>query len=242
MDARLIIDADGPASWNMAVDELLVESVTVPTLRFYGWDASSLSLGYFQSHVERLDHAPSLACPVVRRTTGGGAIIHDQELTYCFAAPCDAGSRWSAGLLFEQFHHSLIECLGALGVSASLAVGSAKASPSAPFLCFQRRESGDVLVDAFKIAGSAQRRRRRSILQHGSVLLVNSPQAPELPGILELTGRPIDRRELMERWSLKIARLMGLEFQTQRLTEQERVRAAAIERDVFAHPSWIARR
>ena len=81
---RLIIDSAGDGIWNMSVDEALLQSAAhesfVPTLRFYQWDKPTLSLGYFQQYEERSQHTSSNQCPVVRRSTGGGAILHHHEL------------------------------------------------------------------------------------------------------------------------------------------------------------------
>ena len=74
----------------MAVDEALVDDAAARGtcwLRFYGWAEPTLSLGYFQGHEERLAHRPSRQCPVVRRMSGGGAILHDAEITYSLAIP-----------------------------------------------------------------------------------------------------------------------------------------------------------
>src|SRR5438445_617792 len=82
---RLIHDLPGDGPWNMAVDEALLEDAARsgrPTLRFYGWAEPTLSLGYFQPYAQRASHPPSSRCAVVRRPTGGGAILHDAELTY----------------------------------------------------------------------------------------------------------------------------------------------------------------
>src|SRR5690242_18095105 len=87
---RLLIDSavDGPRS--MAIDEALLESAAGGgplTLRFYQWSEPTLSLGYFQRYEDRSLHPASLDCPIVRRPTGGGAILHDKELTYSLALP-----------------------------------------------------------------------------------------------------------------------------------------------------------
>ena len=81
----------------MAVDEALLEtaaSLGVPTLRFYQWQEPTMSLGYFQEYADRLRHAASAGCPTVRRASGGGAIMHDRELTYSLAVP-EGTSTWS---------------------------------------------------------------------------------------------------------------------------------------------------
>lgn len=238
---RWIFHEPAPAAWNMAVDEMLLEQAQGATLRFYGWRQPTLSLGYFQSYDERLAHLPSTNCTAVRRTTGGGAILHDRELTYCFTAACEEGWRWSAQDLYDAFHQTLIECLADYGVCATLANPPPTDAPQ-PFLCFQRRAEGDVLLGQFKIAGSAQRRRRQAILQHGSVLIARSPFAPELPGICDLTQAVIDRRELAEAWRERVSRRLGLSLYPSELTEAEEQRASRIESEIFSLPDWTKRR
>ncbi len=81
--ARLIIDPPAAGRWNMAVDEALLLSAAsrrTVTLRVYQWEVPTLSLGYFQPHAQREQHASSRHCPLVRRATGGGAIVHDRRI------------------------------------------------------------------------------------------------------------------------------------------------------------------
>jgi lipoate-protein ligase A len=240
--ARLIVDPPSPPAWNMAVDEMLLERAGEPTLRFYAWSVASLSLGYFQSHAERASHAASALCPLVRRSTGGGAIVHDAELTYCFTAPCAPPWRWSAAQLYALFHETLIESLAELGARASLVAESKRSAGEAPFLCFARREAGDVLIDGFKVAGSAQRRRKRAVLQHGSVLLQTSRCAPELPGILGLTGRRIEGEPLSRLWTDRLEARLGVRFRARPLISDELAAAQRIESETFACPLWTTRR
>ena len=87
---RLLIDAPERGVWNMAIDEALLESAAdescdLVTLRFYRWSEPTLSLGYFQSYEDRNSHEASRSLPVVRRSSGGGALVHDHEWTYSLA-------------------------------------------------------------------------------------------------------------------------------------------------------------
>ncbi len=177
---RLIHDGsvDGPT--NMARDEAMLMEVghrsAPPTLRLYQWSPATISLGYFQkySDYEALP-APAGALPVVRRLTGGGAILHDLELTYSMALPAghelliDGPNR-----LYELAHDAVIAALAELDLSAGRC-GKTDDSGAArgPFFCFERRHCYDVLLGAEKIAGSAQRRTRQAVLQHGSIVLGN---------------------------------------------------------------------
>ena len=95
MDARLILDEPSSGAWNMGVDEALrewAETAGGLGLRFYQWAPATLSLGYFQTHRSRALHAGSAQLPLVRRASGGGAIVHDRELTYSLVGP--TGRSW----------------------------------------------------------------------------------------------------------------------------------------------------
>ena len=156
---RLLIDPPALGAWNMAVDEALLDAAVqgVPAcLRFYQWSEPTLSLGYFQRHAERRQHTPSLACSLVRRSSGGGAILHDHELTYSLILPAAQDLARHAESLYLAVHQALIEALASYGVTASLnAQASGLAPDEQPFLCFQRGAAGDVLLVSAKIAGSA---------------------------------------------------------------------------------------
>src|ERR1700682_6410647 len=86
---RLLIDPPALGAWNMAVDQALLEHAASGgwTLRFYSWIEPTLSLGYFQAHRDRRTHTASRGLPLVRRASGGGAIVHDHELTYSLSGP-----------------------------------------------------------------------------------------------------------------------------------------------------------
>jgi lipoate-protein ligase A len=191
----------------MAIDEALLEAAAEGqgTLRFYRWSEPTLSLGYFQPYADRRQHEPSRQCAVVRRASGGGAILHDIELTYSLAVP--AAHPLAADRLgcYQAMHAALVEALADWGVQAVVLQQADKESHNRqPFLCFQRRAPGDVLVDGVKIAGSAQRRCRGAVLQHGSVLLGRSAAAPELPGLADLSGKQVDHRQLLDAWLEKM--------------------------------------
>ena len=244
--ARLIIDEPQEGAWNMAVDEALLESAAAgrPTLRFYQWREPTLSLGYFQSADERTRHAASSNCPLVRRSTGGGAIIHDRELTYSLALPLLRGRGENPESLYHAFHETLIEGLAEHNVRASLFSGESLLEfvASEPFLCFQRRAAGDVLVEGKKICGSAQRRWRNALLQHGSVLLAQSDCAPELPGVFELGGVPLSAADLAQIWLTRLESRLGFRFQIDCLTKAESQGAQRQKEEKFGHAGWNLRR
>jgi lipoate-protein ligase A len=244
MDAQLIIDEPASGAWNMAVDEALLrwadESGGV-ALRFYQWAKPTLSLGYFQKYSDRQTHVASDALPVVRRATGGGAILHDQELTYSFVAPIRDRFGGSGRQFVSLFHKSLIAVLADRQVKARLCGATALEDP-APFLCFRRRDALDVVIAEHKVAGSAQRRHKRALLQHGSVLLAKSRQVPQLPGILDLSSAPIAAATLTDAWTLRLADGLAANFSPSSLTERQQAWAVDFHDQRFGDRVWTERR
>ncbi len=241
---RLLVDPPSGGAWQMAVDEALLESAAsqgTTTLRFYQWAEPTLSLGYFQRYEERQSHRASRDCAVVRRQTGGGAILHDLELTYSLALPVAHPLASDATRLYRSAHDALLAALARFEVEATLC-GGAKAAEPEPFLCFQRRSTGDVLMGESKICGSAQRRRRGAILQHGSLLLERSEAAPELPGIREQLGKPLDLQRFLPVWQAQLAAHLDLELEAAPLThaEQDQIRTLTLEK--YHTRSWTERR
>lgn len=243
---RLLVDGPAPGDWQMAVDEALLESAATTgacTLRFYGWSEPTLSLGYFQDHAERASHPASRACPMVRRQTGGGAILHDRELTYSLTMPVASSLGGDVQWLYAAVHDALLSVLTTLGVPAQQCVSLRQESATVqPFLCFQRRSQGDVLSGDFKICGSAQRRRRGAILQHGSVLLAASTAAPELPGIAELTGKDLSGPALVEDWARELAEGLRLALSEGELEPGERRAAESLIQQKYGCRAWTERR
>ncbi|PQO25842.1 lipoate--protein ligase family protein, partial [Blastopirellula marina] len=140
----------------MAVDESLLESTADSqraTLRFYQWSEPTLSLGYFQKYADRWSHHESRDAACVRRASGGGAILHDAELTYSYCVPTADPRSTSVTGLFDLFHQSLIVTLAELGVTASICGKPQKDPHGDPFLCFERRSSVDVIIDGYKVCG-----------------------------------------------------------------------------------------
>jgi lipoate-protein ligase A len=272
----LLVDGPSSGAWNMAVDEaLLLDAAETGAcwLRFYEWSEPTLSLGYFQRLDARREHAASRDCAVVRRASGGGAIVHDRELTYLLALPTSHRLASSPRPLYALAHEALIAALGRWRISPELCSRPVRLGPAEPFLCFFRRAEGDVVMPipgqlrhgrnissatftrfggdrpaieshklTAKICGSAQRRLRGGIAQHGSLLIGRSSAAPELDGLLELTGLVLPAADVREAWMTQLECLLGLEFEPARLSEQllARSRALAIER--YDTASWTRRR
>ena len=176
---RLIISENKPGSWNMALDESLLYSagskITPPTLRIYGWNPGTLSLGYAQPtqnvDVSRLGIE---GWDLVRRPTGGRAILHIDELTYSITAPLDDSIL--SGSLLESYHtisQALIHALEILGIDASAdkEYGSTVASNFPNPICFETPSNYEITYQGKKLIGSAQARKHNGLLQHGSLPL-----------------------------------------------------------------------
>lgn len=156
----------------MAIDEALLDDADRTgsrLLRLYRWDPPTLSLGRNQP----LEGIAPDGIPVVRRPTGGQAVWHEHEVTYAVAAPISAfGSLRRA---YQAIHERIAAGLRLLGADVSLATACGPVGPSArPVSCFAAPAGGEILARGRKLVGSAQVRRRRALLQHGSILLGGS--------------------------------------------------------------------
>lgn len=157
---RLLLTEHKEGSWNMAVDEAVLEAVASgvqePTLRFYGWNPGAVTIGYFQSLQEEVDteKCQQEKVDVIRRITGGGAVFHDKEITYSFIIKEDDGLIVKDILAsYKQICEGVIQGLAQLGIVA------------------QFIPINDLVVNGKKISGNAQTRKQKTILQHGTILL-----------------------------------------------------------------------
>jgi len=190
---RLLVDPPASGAWNMAVDEVLLDGIAAgtapPTLRFYGWTPPCLSLGSFQPFdVVDLDSCRALGVDIVRRPTGGRAILHDREVTYSVVLPASVlGQDGGVLLSYHRLSLALQDGLRRLGVPAMLAPASAAPSTAVHGpACFDRPSAHEILLNGRKLVGSAQVRRCGAILQHGSILV--EPRIASLIACLRLPG------------------------------------------------------
>lgn len=248
---HLLVDSPQSGVRNMAVDEMLLERASdggPAVLRLYQWTPATLSLGYFQRVEERATHEASRDCPLVRRSSGGGAILHDRELTYSLALPTSHALAADPETLYRETHGLLVELLADLGLAASLCERTLVPLGGEPFLCFQRRSVGDVLIAGHKVCGSAQRRAKGAILQHGSLLVERSPAAPELSGLRELASRPLPsldeiRDAWLTAWQSRLAeRGITVSAEAAPFTAADRTRCESIAAEKYGHDSWRNRR
>lgn len=165
------------AAMNMAIDEALLDYAAAPSIRFYQWRCPALSFGYFGKFADVASYAGERN--LVRRWTGGGIVLHGDDLTYAIVIPSgDAAFGESSISIYEKIHHALCDALNASGERAVVAsgidpgpIGSATraAVTAGSYNCFANPVRADVMIDGRKVAGAAQRRTRRGLLQQGSI-------------------------------------------------------------------------
>ncbi|HLW66652.1 MAG TPA: lipoate--protein ligase family protein [Gemmataceae bacterium] len=232
---------DGPS--NMAADEVTLEAAVagLPSLRFYTWQPATLSLGYFQPHSVRETDPLLRALPFVRRPSGGATLVHDRELTYALALP--AGSPWQprGQPWLCRMHDIIADALSWFGVEPQT-VGCGQAKKLGPVLCFQHQTPGDLILNGHKIVGSAQRKQRGALLQHGAILLAQSASTPALPGIRELTHAEIAPEVMAGRIGQVFEQQTGLSLQPSAWLAAEAGRMHAIEIQKYASKDWNLKR
>ncbi len=175
---RLIPFRTADAFENMATDEAIFRLMplgrTPPTLRFYGWRPTAVSLGYFQNIEQEcnLEGCRSSAVDVVRRPTGGKAVLHEDDLSYALVARSDERPFPSdIQGAYRMIGRCLQEGLRRLGIDARPVEDDRPRSEEIPASCFARPARDELLIGGRKICGSAQARSRGAFLQHGSLLI-----------------------------------------------------------------------
>jgi lipoate-protein ligase A len=252
---RLIDTPPAPGAWNMAVDEMLAASVAAggaPVLRFYRWEPACLSLGRNQPARGRYDLAALAAAgiDVVRRPTGGRAVLHRRELTYSVAAPVALLGPQRAA--YAAVNRALVAGLRRLGAAASLQPGTGARAPHPSLApCFAEPVEGEVVAAGRKLVGSAQRLLDGVLLQHGSLplhddqsavaafLLDRDPSAAEAPPatLAGVLGREPEWAELTAALAAGWEESLGAILSPDALTEVEAAAAReAAER--YAGPAW----
>ncbi|WP_273130103.1 lipoate--protein ligase family protein [Metabacillus sp. HB246100] len=180
---RYIDSGNCSAAFNMALDEALLEwhsqGKIPPTIRFYGWDPATLSIGYFQK-VEReidLEAVKKYGLGFVRRPTGGRGVLHDKELTYSVIVSEEHPEMpKTVTEAYRVISEGILEGFKNLGLDAYFAIPRTEEekqglkSPRSA-VCFDAPSWYELVVEGRKVAGSAQTRQKGVILQHGSILL-----------------------------------------------------------------------
>ena len=175
---RFLDTGAGNAAMNMALDEALLltheTGTTPPTLRVYSWSVPTLSLGYAQSTVKEVnrDACQRLGIGIVRRPTGGRAVLHDDEVTYSVVMPTTTADGSAA--LSEQYRHiglALAAALRQAGLAVHLEHPQRQSPAQRSPACFAALSRYELSAAGRKLVGSAQKRRHHALLQHGSIPL-----------------------------------------------------------------------
>jgi lipoate-protein ligase A len=267
---RLLVDGPGTADWNMAVDAALlarsVENGSEPILRLYWWKPHALSLGVNQNASDSVDWAKldRDGYGVVRRPTGGRAILHAEELTYSVVAKSPPGSiqeayRWIAAGLREGLARVGIELQlersRSRGVSMTSERSSAALQARQP--CFSAAGRYELVADGRKVVGSAQLRRKGWMMQHGSILL--GREHLNLPRYLldvdvekevskldratvdcsTLAGYQLNREQLLTPFSEGFSEALGIELEEDGLSEIESEIADQLRAERYGNERWI---
>lgn len=218
---RLVLDPPASAAANMAKDEALLDAGG-PVLRLYGWRPAAVSLGRAQGPDAVDDEAVrALGLDVVRRSTGGGAILHEEdEVTYAVVLPLDRVPR-DLPASFAHLSAGVVEALRALGLAPDVASGPSRADEA---LCYLRHQGTNVFVGGRKISGGAQRRTSTAVLQHGTVIVsrdaarwarvfrADAEEIREKVTSLADEGVRVSREKLVEALVDGYARALGARF------------------------------
>ncbi len=265
---RVIIHrpADGPT--NMAIDEAIAEAVGAglvpPTLRFYAWEPPCLSLGYAQPIADvDVDRLAACGWDIVRRMTGGRAILHTDELTYSVTAPMSE-PRVAGGVIesYRRLSRGLIAGLEALGASVRADRAAEDARGFKGPVCFEMPSDYEITVDGKKLLGSAQKRRGEVVLQHGALplygdltriceALAYDDEAAREAARQRVLGRVITLEEALgERCEMArvvdalvkgFAGALNLSLEEADLTDREQALAAELRRTKYATLEWAGR-
>lgn len=252
----VVFDPPRDGAANMAVDHALADAVEPDAawLRLYRWVRPTLSLGRNEPAAGAYDfeRAERLGIDVVRRPTGGRGVLHDAELTYAVVAPVAAAGRLRAA--YAVVHAGLAAGLRSLGADARLAAGAPPGPPRAG-ACFDATAGGEVVAGGRKLAGSAQARIGRALLQHGSVLIDGtqervgelrrqSPDTDTPPAsttLREQLGRAPSWREAATAVTAGLATEFGTELAMGRLPHSAERRIPSLERR-YRSDDWTLKR
>ncbi|NIM01290.1 MAG: hypothetical protein GTN89_10710 [Acidobacteria bacterium] len=256
---RLLIEPDADGATNMAVDESLLDAClqeegrdAPPTLRLYGWRPPTLSLGKGQS--AESGHAPAYLAAegidLVRRPTGGQAVLHEHERTYCVVGrldrpPFDGGVLETYRAISEALRHAL-ERLGADVSTANHTPGERSADGP---VCFNVPSSHELLYAGRKLIGSAQMRRREAFLQHGSIPIrldaarlggaIGAPaDGSSFAGLAEALGREPEKSELDAALVAGFEQRFGVKLEPGSRSARETQRSTALRCWKYLSTSW----
>jgi len=254
MKWRLIYSPALPGAWNMAIDEAMLlahtAGLTPPTLRLYRWQPPAISLGLLQPF-EAINETAcrQLGFEIVRRPSGGGAVLHQHEITYAVVVDgklCPYGS--SVLSTYRWLAEGLKAGLKRLGVDISSSPPSQSTSPATKSFCFARLTDADLSVNGRKLGGAAQARKRNFLLQHGSIPLQLDMEAIErifgstdrgqFTWVEEVLGRDIALDEFAEALVQGFSEALGIAFTVSGLTPAEQQLADLLFRYKYSAVKW----
>ncbi|MBR9699898.1 lipoate--protein ligase family protein [Candidatus Woesearchaeota archaeon] len=251
MKCRLINSSPNTPSMNMAIDEVLLDS-ELPVLRFYQWIPPGLSIGYDQSAIN-IDKEFCLekGIQIVRRPTGGNAVLHDKELTYSFIISQDRMPK-SVIESYKEISKGIVKAFEILGLQPELndEVHKVEKSP----VCFHDPSWYEILVNGKKIVGSAQKRTKGKVLQHGAVLIdmdiekyagcfkgLSDKQKEALKSRITSIndeGKKVDYAQVAEAMKQGFQKALKLQFIPSILTQEELKKAKELSREKYSSLSW----
>jgi lipoyl(octanoyl) transferase len=257
---RLLVTEPLDGAANMALDEALLlarlRHGSPPTLRFFAWAPATISLGYGQRLDGRIDTraAEEMGIGLVRRATGGSAILHegpDLEITYSVTA-ATGDFDGSADLLdtYRWIGEGLLAGLRALGAPVAMVPAKPSDPAAMPAFCFARTGSFELEVDGRKLVGSAQRRQGTAFLQHGAIMLGAVPDrlGRVFPGVrnpladMTTLEAALGRRPSFDEAAGALAdgfrAAHGLTLEAGGLSEEEIGLAGTLEREKYATDPW----
>lgn len=265
---RLLQTGPAAGDWNMAVDEAILEAAVrgdvPPTLRLYGWQPPCLSLGQAQpvSDVD-LERLAARGWDLVRRPTGGRAILHTDELTYSVCGPEDdpllAGEILSS---YQRISTAILAALQALGLGVQALPQEKSGSGTPEPVCFEVPSNYEITYLGKKLVGSAQARRKGGVLQHGTLPLTGDltwiVQALVFPDentrqqaadrllsrattVAESLGQAVPWLQAALAFAESFARVHNLDLQAGELTPAELARAEHLVAEKYGNPAWTHR-
>jgi lipoate-protein ligase A len=244
----------------MAVDDTLLEEPSQPgdyTVRFYRWLRPTVSLGYGQPW--RTGLVPAIArregMAVVRRRTGGRAVLHSGELTYSFAGSTERGPlEGGIQATYSAIADGLVAGFARIGVAAEIVRSRGRREATEPGACFAARALNELVAGGGKLVGSAQRRAGGRALQHGSILLERpDPRAwavlgdsgpgaaREAVGLFDVVGQRLSLRQLEGALAAGLAARLEVPFFDGELSRRE-LRGARRRARIYADPAFTQRR
>lgn len=254
---RLLVSPADSGARNLATDQAVAEHVrdgaSPPTLRFYTWRPAALSLGFGQPlTVVDVDLARRSGIDLVRRPTGGQAILHNDELTYAVMLP-RTHALAAGGVLksYERLSAGFKRGFAALGLDARQRDWQPAGSDGAGLLCFASPSTHELSAQGVKIMGSAQTRLGGALLQHGSVPfahdprvfdLLRLPRPATLRGLRDLLSSGPTVGALIEVLATGFTEALQVVLTPDQLTDSERARRDSLVESRFGADAWLARR